>query len=152
MLRLAMSALMNTILIILVANMFLFRYLLNIFRNRVVSGWFAYSHDLLTIQLLYLQGQKEDHCVWAELNVILPGCPFWNKLLAVVCHAMCVQQGPCVLQISFQPNTSAGDFTLEFSSVVQGILISVEVFGWNDNLHARPLMPQSGLRSSGVEQ
>lgn len=40
----------------------------------------------------------------------------------------------------------------EFSSVVQSILISVEVFGWNDNLHARPLMPQSGLRSSGVEQ
>lgn len=40
----------------------------------------------------------------------------------------------------------------EFSSVVQSILISVEVFGWNDNLQARPLMPQSGLRSSGLEQ
>lgn len=53
--------------------------------------------------------------------------------------------------VSFRFHSSQALFP-EFSSVVQGILISVEVFGWNDNLHARPLMPQSGLRGGGVEQ
>lgn len=46
----------------------------------------------------YLFTPGAQMCVGQDTpNVVLSGCTFWNELLAVVCHPMCVQQDPCVL-------------------------------------------------------
>lgn len=46
---------------------------------------------------LFILPLKQETKQTAVIYVILPHFTFWDEPLARVCHAMCVQQNPCVL-------------------------------------------------------